>query len=189
MAKPSADKSWTNFKTHFDEAYQYLLNVQGETIQNTSFQNQANLLSQQIVDLNHKHEADKAEIFQMVDDAKSSILTAMSTVPSLQSSEEDMDSNITPHTAPSANATQYDKIQLKILQILEQIDNKLDDKRDPKRPRNRRILDHYCWTHGAGNHKSADCRNKRKGHKDNATFDNHMNGSNAFCKAAAAKPK
>ena len=63
MAKPIADKTWTNFKTHFNDAYQYLLNVRGETMQNTSFQQQANLLSQQIIDLNNKRESDKAEIF------------------------------------------------------------------------------------------------------------------------------
>ena len=41
MAKPFADKTWPNFKTHFDDAYQYLINVRGETMENTSFQQQS----------------------------------------------------------------------------------------------------------------------------------------------------
>ena len=45
-------------------------------------------------------------------------------------------------------------------------------------------MDCYCWTHGAGNHASKDCRNKKEGHKDNATFDNRMNGSKSYCKLA-----
>ena len=184
MAKPIVDKTWNNFKTHFDDAYQYLLNVRGETMQTTSFQQQANLLSQQIIDLNHKRELDKEEIFRMVDDAKSSILSAVTSVPSVQGSKEEFTSEITPHTYHSANATQQDNIQLKMLQILERIDNKLDERSDNKRARPRRVLDFYCWTHGAGNHKSGDCRNKKEGHKDNATIDNRMGGSNAYCKLA-----
>ena len=186
MAKPMADKTWTNFKLHFDEAYQYLLNIRGETMQSTSFQQHANLLSQQIVDLNHKREADKAEIFQIVDDAKASILSAMSSVPSMQETD-DSSSDVTPLTTASANSVQHDKIQLKMLQILERIDSKLDNQLDNKsgnNKRTRRALDHYCWTHGAGNHKSSECRNKKEGHKDNATIDNRQGGSNAYCKLA-----
>ena len=96
MAKPSVDKTWTNFKLHFDDAYQYLLNLRGDTMQSTSFQQHANLLRQQLHDLNQKREEDKAAIVQMVDDAKSSILSAMSTVPSLQLSDESVNSDITP---------------------------------------------------------------------------------------------
>ena len=36
----------------------------------------------------------------------------------------------------------------------------------------------YCWTHGLYNHTSNECRNKKEGHQDNATFKNRMNGSN-----------
>ena len=93
--------------------------------------------------------------------------------------------DITPHTMQSANATHQDKIQLKMLQILERIDSKLDDKNDNRRTKSRRVVDYYCWTHGAGNHKSGDCRNKKDGHKDNANFGNRMGGSDAYCKMAS----
>ena len=35
----------------------------------------------------------------------------------------------------------------------------------------------YCWTHGVCKHKGKGCPNKRKGHKEDATFENRMGGS------------
>ena len=46
---------------------------------------------------------------------------------------------------------------------------------------NRRVRDKYCWTHGGCNHCSSKCSRKAPGHRDEATFDNRMGGSNAFC--------
>ena len=37
---------------------------------------------------------------------------------------------------------------------------------------------HYCWTHGACSHPSAQCRNPAVGHQWTATFRNMMNGNN-----------
>ena len=187
MAKTNADKTWQNFKLHFDDAYQYIISVRGETMQNTHYQQQANMISDILAAVNKKSEEDKAQIIQLVDDAKSSILSAVSTVPSIHMLANEVTSEITPPSAPSVNITQQDQIQLKILQILERIDKKLDNNTtsstaSPKRKR--RVMDCYCWTHGAGNHTSTDCRNKREGHKDNATFSNRMGGSKSYCKLA-----
>ena len=40
---------------------------------------------------------------------------------------------------------------------------------------------HYCWSHGACAHTSAQCKSKKAGHKDNATFLNKLGGSTAYC--------
>ena len=40
----------------------------------------------------------------------------------------------------------------------------------------------YCWSHGACAHSSADCNNKKRGHQNDATFNNKMGGSTRFCK-------
>ena len=154
-------------------------------MRNTAFQQQANMLTSLITEVNEQREVDKAEMFRFVDDAKSSILDAMSTVPTLLSADTDSASDLTPPSVQTANVTQQDQIQLKMLQILERIDKKLDERQPSTQTRTHRVLTSYCWTHGAGNHKSADCCNKKDGHKDNATFDNRMDGSSAFCKAAA----
>ena len=47
-------------------------------------------------------------------------------------------------------------------------------------PRNQR-LKHYCWSHGRCNHQSKDCRNKKEGHKDNATLKDKKGGSTKNC--------
>ena len=39
----------------------------------------------------------------------------------------------------------------------------------------------YYWSHGACAHNSADCRNKKEGHKDSATVSIKMGGSLDFC--------
>ena len=39
----------------------------------------------------------------------------------------------------------------------------------------------YCWSCGAWNHKSAQCKRKRSGHKNEATLQNKMNGSTFLC--------
>jgi hypothetical protein len=40
---------------------------------------------------------------------------------------------------------------------------------------------HYCWTHGSCAHTSSACQHKSDGHKDNASFENMMNGSKKNC--------
>ena len=39
----------------------------------------------------------------------------------------------------------------------------------------------YCWTYGSCAHSSKGCRMKKEGHKDAATFNNMMGGSNKNC--------
>ena len=100
---------------------------------------------------------------------------------------------------PSANSIQ-DTTQLQILQLLREIqkDMKENKKQRPQgsqgtqRPnRNRKtrdnptwtrsVTDKYCWTHGGCNHEGKDCTTKALGHKDEATKENKLGGSKAFC--------
>ena len=52
---------------------------------------------------------------------------------------------------------------------------------DPNVPFRRADISQYCWTHGACNHNSKKCRNKKKGHQIDATFENKKGGSELFC--------
>ena len=47
----------------------------------------------------------------------------------------------------------------------------------------RTVTNKYCWSHGGCTHLGKDCRKKRKGHKDEATFNNKMGGSIYYCPA------
>ena len=40
----------------------------------------------------------------------------------------------------------------------------------------------YCWSHGACNHGSAQCKKPKEGHQWSATFKNKMGGSTYYCK-------
>ena len=44
-------------------------------------------------------------------------------------------------------------------------------------------MNKYCWTHDLCGHNGSVCRAKADGHKDNATYDNRMGGSNERQKA------
>ena len=58
-------------------------------------------------------------------------------------------------------------------------------KNDRKMPDNPtftcRITNTYCWTHGGCAHVGNTRNNKAPGHKNEATFNNKMEGSKAFC--------
>ena len=45
----------------------------------------------------------------------------------------------------------------------------------------RRITESYYWTHRGCNHILADCTRKASVHRDDATRENRMGGSNDFC--------
>ena len=45
-----------------------------------------------------------------------------------------------------------------------------------------RDVSHYCYTHDACSHDSKDCFKTNNNHNNNATFDNKMGGSTAYCK-------
>lgn len=40
---------------------------------------------------------------------------------------------------------------------------------------------HYCWTHGMTGHKGDECKTKAPGHRDEATKDNRLGGSEWGC--------
>ena len=57
-------------------------------------------------------------------------------------------------------------------------DNSNNNNSNKKKRRKPRLdTSKYCWSCGAWNHISADCKNKKSGHKDEATFKNRMGGS------------
>jgi hypothetical protein len=118
-----------------------------------------------------------------------------------------------PQPAPVANAVVQDSIQLEILRLLRDLStqNSRNSVRGGRAGRggrtgrtargnggprigtrtpddasfNRRVTSNYCHTHGACNHDSGACTTKAPGHHDNATMDNCMGGSNAFCQPVA----
>ena len=121
--------------------------------------------------------------------------TVLSTVPT----EASLSQKISTLENETANAMNDNSTQFEILKLLRNIQaefasmstNKLNSppsklkKKARKTPDNptftRHITNMYCWTHGGCAHAGSTCNDKAPGHKNEATFDNKMDGSKAFC--------
>lgn len=86
------------------------------------------------------------------------------------------------HNISSASTRQTDLMEqmLVMMQMMQQQLNQsttssLTHSNNQRRPRTKN--NKYCWTHGACAHDSSECKNKKAGHQDSATFD-HMLGGN-----------
>ena len=170
------DRTWVNFKKHFTNVHHDLKKARGETMRQTSFQ--AHNATQEITD----------SISDLRTELRTSIsaLAANTPMPYNHSPTASMSS-----LSPSANsATTNDLLQI-ILQLQNQI---LASKQTPnvstnppKRSFVRNHTDKYCWSHGACGHEGAQCKNKKQGHRDDATFSNKLGGSTFLCDQANSK--
>ena len=188
-ALPVADKTWDRFKDHFKNAQKQLRAIRGPTMQQAGYHH-ANHLAQQLRDDISKRDEEMLSVIQ-------SAMDSSSHAPSIASSDLSLG---TPPPHQQINATQTDLTQLEILKLLQQMQLSMNQQQESgqggnnrgrRRQRrktpddasfNRTQIDKYCWTHGACNHTSAECMQRANGHQANATKDNRMGGSNAFCK-------
>lgn len=176
--KLPVEQTWENFKIHFEEALEELEEIRGETMRHTSF-HQAQLV----------HEQTRKHIANELTSMEANLLKAM----------KEEKENIPPNQQEHA-FTMSTQIQTKLLEALTQLTSKVDKiecqlatipansnrgndrTKGPlynvpfwKRPGNKRK---YCWTCGSTWHTGAQHKgDKDPGHKDEATFENRMGGS------------
>ena len=113
----------------------------------------------------------------------------------LQSSDNAMDDQAAVINQMANNAAQHQllpQMMAQMVQMMEQM-NTLQQKLQvntsdtstttptTSKRRRRTNFSFYCWSHGACAHPSPECRSKRPGHQDQATFENKMEGSTAYC--------
>ena len=184
-ALPATGKTWKTFQKHFKNAQKQLKAIRGPTMQQAGYHH-ANHLAQQL----------RTDILQRDNELLSIIQSAVgsgSPPPSIAPTDISTVTEIQHH----ANAVQSDPVQLEILKLLKQMQQSLattdtstgNNRRGRRTPKktpdnasfNRSQTDKYCWTHGACGHASSVCRAPASGHKQDATFENRMGGSNAFC--------
>ena len=176
-ARPANDHTWVNFKLHFDNAHALLRQIRGTEMQNSPFQ-QVNIIAANIrTDI----ESSQRELLQAI--AETNVAN---------------DSSYAVN-APAINAVLNNNTsqQTMILDLLRQLNENVqtmnvngnsgppqrhNDQNETPPRQNRNTL--YCWSHGMCAHKSSECRNKKNGHKDNATKQSRMNGSNKGCAPA-----
>ena len=158
-----AQKTWRRFKTHFTAAHKALRKVRGKTIRQTSYF-QANQVLEQV---NHN-----------INQMKADILDSMSTFHQSAATPYDTTSFTTPTTLPTqasfvtTSTVSNDELLKLIQQLQPQLAKRTTNTTNTKKP-TKRVVKHYCWTHGA-------C-----GHQDNATFQNKMGCSVYYCRVAA----
>jgi len=178
LARPVVEHTWPNFKQRFNAAYRELKRIRGPAMRSTAF--------------HHAHQVvtDLSRDFTQMRDEVMAVMNSVTMMQDGTAINDDTDSNPpaidTP--TPSMNATIDQDILLAIKKLLkEELRSNKGDRNDygnDRRSNNhppRRNVSKYCWSHGACPHASRDCRNKRPGHKDDATFDDMMGGRTYYC--------
>ena len=176
--KPSYDKDWDSFKTHFRTAYKALRRTGALTIKDTM---------------------DRDEVMNLVTDGVNQVLNTLrppspTPSPEYSTTHSDTPSLVgTDDVTPSVNSTVSDltlqtlQKQMEMMQsMMTQMSQMTTANSTPssKRKQNSRAQQprnqyqsKYCWTHGLCHHLGKDCRTKAEGHKDEATVENRMGGS------------
>ena len=185
-AKPNNEKTWTNFKAHFQRA-QRLLRDQLCTTKQAGFTSNFAMQGQTqpppeyrdaLVNLATSAAVDR-ELLNKLATTVASINDHINLLnkPPIASVTN---SDATTSTALSSVTGSIVDLQKQIADL--QRENTQLRQQQPQRPRTRRDNGNYCWTHGyrVGNkHTSATCQNKAPGHQDNATREDTMGGSEA----------
>ena len=185
-AKPNNEKTWTNFKAHFQRA-QRLLRDQLRTTKQAGFTSNFAMQGQTqpppeyrdaLVNLATSAAVDR-ELLNKLATTVASINDHINLLnkPPIASVTN---SDATTSTALSSVTGSIVDLQKQIADL--QRENTQLRQQQPQCPRTRRNNGNYCWTHGyrVGNkHTSATGQNKAPGHQDNATREDTMGGSEA----------
>jgi hypothetical protein len=173
--RPLQEKTWESFKEHFEIEHQELKTVRGKTMQSTAFHH-ANLMSSQVL--------------QEVQSIQHQVTEALERIPQSHAGKENQPQPDT--QVANATISTQDAVQLQVLKLLKSLQEevkslktKKEQSNDKGKQRTRTNISKYCWTHGACTHSSQECKRKRTGHQDSATFENKMGGSTYYCPQAS----
>jgi len=167
---PAAQKTWPNLIKHFTSARNLLKRTRGPTLRSTTYHH-ANIMQEQIMEAVNGM---KQEFLGAVTDLSQRVELSTPTHKEVANAAR----QVTPESR--------DVVNIEILKLLKDIRKDLNNNPNPRKPK-RRKTSCYCWTHGAGNHGSADCKTPARGHRDEATFHNKLGGSKRFCHANTKK--
>ena len=82
IIRPTVDKTWVNFKAHFETAHKYLTQLSGPLMKNSSFVNTANAITVSVIEsVKEELNDDQTRVFQRLNETESSILNALTTIP------------------------------------------------------------------------------------------------------------
>ena len=204
-AKPRPEQTWSNFKTHFEEAQQSLKKVRGTTMHQASFQH-ANVLINDVKDeITHlksivEHALAPSINNENVPPVHSNIsdhpgANHLPQYPLLPDYYSQLNAINNPEQmyCPQANAVTGNNAMFQIIKDLQEEVKLLkmasNNTNNSTRNNKSRKVTHYCYTHGGGTHgkpilssgKYIACKNPSTDHKPDATMSNKMGGSEKFC--------
>ena len=165
--RPTAQKTWDEFKTHFTQAHTELSRVRGSTMQGSVY-HQANAT---IAALGNEIASIRTEVIDSIN--------SLSVRDPSPSSDQHMLATVSNQTA-LISAIQDLQSQIRDLAA---INNSISNNRSTNNSNRwrRQNRSKYCWTHGACAHSSRECNSPAEGHQNEATFEDKMGGSNAYC--------
>ena len=169
-AKPGTEKTWENFKIHFAQAHKDLR--QQEETASKSGMHAANAVLSSI-------QTDAQNAIQQLTNATMADRNQMS---DLVHANNVMNNDL---------KGVQDAIRILQAQVAALMQTTLPVPTAPSNPsRNRKhpFSQAYCWTHGRTYndlHTSCTCKNRKEGHKEQATLHNRMGGSEKNCGTAA----
>ena len=169
---PPEQKTWPNFKVQFRDAQTELRDTGDLEIQDTSLHS-ANLVNEVI-------EGVKRALEPASEEAAIAEQQAMLHMANMSSQQQAMPDIM---TKMMEMMQQMQQMQVQMMQQSghNNSNNTISNNRRNNRNRGRRTTSKYCWSHGACAHSSSECNAKKEGHRDDATFENKLGGSTAYC--------
>jgi hypothetical protein len=158
--KPSAEKTWTHFKSHFTADHRQHKQMQGESAATAGY-----------------HSANAA-MTQNEDQMAEATIGALKNLATATAADRGMVAALTQANSRLAKQREENSTELRELKALSHQERR--DKRGPRsfNPSSR----NYCWTHGykvGKTHMSRTCNTPQPGHKMEATRTDNMGGSQA----------
>jgi hypothetical protein len=158
--KPSAEKAWTHFKSHFAAAHRQHKQMQGESASTAGY-----------------HAANAAMTHNEDQMAEASI-GALENLATATAADRGVVAALTQENSRLAKQLEESSSELRGLKAL--LYQELRDKRGPRSFN--QYSSNYCWTHGykvGKTHTSLTCNTPKPGHKAEATQADNMGGSHA----------
>jgi hypothetical protein len=158
--KPSAEKTWTHFKSHFAAAHRHHKQMQGESATTAGY-----------------HSANAA-MTQNEDHMDEANICALENLATATAADRGVVAALTQANSRLAKQLEENYSELRDLKAL--LNQERRDKQGPRGldPSSR----NYCWTHGfkvVKTHTSLTCNTPKPGHKAEATRADNMGGSQA----------
>lgn len=177
--KPQEDKTWEWFKQHFHDAQQTLKDIRGPTMAQAGFHH-ANHLATEIRKELNENQSQMLALLREFSETNTEI----------ENQEQELQrANLVPQIdVQNETLKTLLELQKQLKNLTNEVKsgNQTNKKREYKKTPDdatftRKDTDKYCWTHGGCNHNSNACTRQAPGHKKDATRDNKMGGSKAFC--------